>query len=1182
MFKKGLRRIGQAVCSRWAISLLGLLAISLLIWFGGPLIAIAGSEPLSSTVARLSVLLALVLVWALINIFRMAKSKREDEKAVKSLLDNNDGENIDAASQREIDTLRTRIVQALDVLSKSTLIKGKSVYQLPWYILIGPPGTGKTTALLNSGMEFPLKDKLGNDPLEGLGGTRNCDWWFTNKAVLIDTAGRYTTQDSHSEQDARAWLGFLGLLKKYRVRRPINGAIVTVSLSALLTQTKTERNLHARAIKQRIQELKNQLGMHFPVYVVLTKADLVPGFGEYFADLTPEQREQVWGITFPEQPEDAERGVVGMFNKEFYELLQRILKRVNTRLQNTRDLDNRTLIYEFPRQLRALQAATDDFLKEIFTPNSFEEAPMLRGVYIVSATQQGLPIDRVITEASSDMGLGAVPLKQYSVESKGFFIKRLFEDVIFQEQYLGTVNLHHKKQKVWLRRSVLVACTIATLSMATLWTQSYFWNRYLVSETASSIKDYNEIVGTGLTAETDVVTLVRALDALKDMPAGFSGQMLDSKGIKRVGLYQGDKIGQPAHAAYDRGLQGFLAPYLADALINEMQLNQGYLEYLYETLKTYLMLFDREHYEYEQVMSWLSVYFERSFPGEVNEELRQSLLAHTENLLRSGVTGIGENQDAVTAARDVLTEMPLAERAYQRLKLEFADSHIPEFKVTDILGTEGREVFVRTSGKPLSDGIPGLYTYNGFHSVFQLENQRIVKRLMEDSWVYGDDLDIEETNREQVAKAVREKYYRDYVYEWQQLLADLKLRPYGSAREGLYQAQVLAGTEQPLETLIKAFQKQLRLTNLPVSKNAKAAGEVAANAANVALQHKKTRLTRYLPNEMPKVDFELPGKVVEKQFTSLLKLNEADFKALNESMVLLYNYLARMRNSGEKDRVAYKSLLGGESQGNLNNTLDHVRSTIPAPFNQWIGQLEKQTSKLAKKGSKVHINTLWQEQVVSEYQRSIKGKYPFSQWARNDVQLKDFGRFFGHDGIMDKFFASYLEPFVDTSKRRWRFTKNVGVSEGALRTFESARRIRDAFFAQGSQVPYVEFGVRADYLDQHINNILFELGGQSMMYRHGPSRVIDFTWPDKTTSSDVRLVFTPPQSGHSITKTFAGDWGLFRMLDQAARIRSKTRKDHLLKLEVKGNRTELKLIPNSVVHPFWLRDIERFSCPEIL
>src|SRR5690606_18662076 len=127
---------------------------------------------------------------------------------------------------------------------------------------------------------------FGPDAIRGVGGTRNCDWWFTDDAVLIDTAGRYTTQDSDAAVDQAAWTGFLSLLKKYRKRRPINGTFVAISLADLLTQSEAERRAHALAIKQRIGELDKHFGIRFPVYVLFTKCDLVAGFAEYFDDLS--------------------------------------------------------------------------------------------------------------------------------------------------------------------------------------------------------------------------------------------------------------------------------------------------------------------------------------------------------------------------------------------------------------------------------------------------------------------------------------------------------------------------------------------------------------------------------------------------------------------------------------------------------------------------------------------------------------------------------------------------------------------------------------------------------------------------------------------------------------------------------------------------------------------------------
>ncbi|WP_394144956.1 type VI secretion system membrane subunit TssM [Vibrio atypicus] len=1170
-----IRRVIDIFKSKWIPVAVGFLAIAFLIWFGGPLIAFAGSEPLASTSTRLfSIALIAISIAAYVGV-KQYRERQQEQMAVKSLLEGDEDDDTDEDSKIEIETLRSRVLSALEVLKNSNLAKGQGVYQLPWYIMIGPPGTGKTTALQNSGLEFPLKDKLGEDPLSGVGGTRHCDWWFTNKAVLIDTAGRYTTQDSNNRKDSRAWLGFLGLLKKYRTKRPINGAIVTVSIASLIQQTRTERNLHARAIKQRILELKNQLGMQFPVYVLLTKADLIAGFSEFFADLDAKEREQLWGITFPIEAENLETGVVSAFNKEFHGLLKRIQKRLNTRLQQERDIDKRTLIHEFPKQMQLLQSSIDDFLKEIFSPNAFEEAPMLRGLYIVSATQQGKPIERVMAETSNGLGLGQVPLKQQSGDSKGYFIKNLLEEVIFPEQFVGTVNRHHQKYVLWTKRAVALASLLAISVFGYQWYNSYSWNKRLVDQTEVAIQQYQEVTSPGLSDETDLFTIVEGLNALRDLPAGYSGKLI-SDDVHRMGLYQGEKIGQPAKAAYERALQGVFANYLIVSLTTQMSENEQYLEYLYESLKAYLMIYDTERRELDQLYGWFDVYFERSFPGEINEGIRYDLMTHTRNLFALGVNNVPINTKAVQQARSILTRMPLSERAYQRLRLEYISSHIPDFRLSDVLGRYGRQAFQRKSGLGLHEGIPGLYTYNGFHGLFRVETNRIVKRLMEDSWVYGDSLSIDEATKDDVIASVNDRYFRDYIYQWEELLNDVQLKPVTSATEGALLTNSLISSERPMQSIILAVQRELRLTDLKTGENLQVASEVAGNVAEVALKNQKAKLNRFLPADTSKLSISLPGSEVEDEFVDVLNVSEADLESMNASFLSLRDYLEVL--SEASDKSTYATLMDNESQVAVSSSLRNVRRSIPNPFASWVSDLSSQTIVLAKRGAQVHVNNIWKEKVYSEYRAAIRGKYPLNRKAQSEVNLSDFSRFFGYDGTIDKFFKQYLASSVDTSKRTWVLERSVGIDPASLKVFQRARRIRDTFFIPGTQSPKVEFGLKPVYLDGHINNFRVELGEQALVYRHGPQRVSNFVWPTPS-SSNTRLSFVPPKSGHSISETFSGDWGLFRMLDKMAATRPETRKDNILSIALKGNSAKLELIPASARHPFWSTDLTRFSCP---
>ncbi|MGB0129434.1 MAG: type VI secretion protein IcmF/TssM N-terminal domain-containing protein, partial [Rhodocyclaceae bacterium] len=227
------------------LAVLGLVALAAVIWFFGPLLAFADWRPFEPEWVRFATIAAIVLLYVGKKAWGAFAAKRANSQMMDGLLRAAPGaaQPEVSASAEEVATLRQRFEEALAKLKTARVGEGgktskvgalfgrrQYLYQLPWYIFIGAPGSGKTTALVNSGLQFPLAESHGAGAIRGFGGTRNCDWWFTDEAVLLDTAGRYTTQESNREVDASAWTGFLQLLKKHRPRRPINGIILTVSV----------------------------------------------------------------------------------------------------------------------------------------------------------------------------------------------------------------------------------------------------------------------------------------------------------------------------------------------------------------------------------------------------------------------------------------------------------------------------------------------------------------------------------------------------------------------------------------------------------------------------------------------------------------------------------------------------------------------------------------------------------------------------------------------------------------------------------------------------------------------------------------------------------------------------------------------------------------------------------------
>src|SRR5262245_39763618 len=383
--------IFRLIFNRWVLLVVGIVALALLVWWIGPTISISSFRPYEQEWVRIIQIAFIVLTPVVKWGWGRYRAKRADKTLTDGLLKPPPPEAQPSASAEEAKLLRQRFEEALDLLKKlrfgvdkpslwarlRALGSQQYLYDLPWYVFIGAPGAGKTTALLNSGLRFPLADRLGREAVRGVGGTRNCDWWFTDEAVFLDTAGRYTIQQSDRDVDAGAWKGFLQLLKRSRPRRPVNGMLVTLSVGDVLQQSAAEREAHAGALRARVQELYETLHVRFPIYVLVTKVDLLAGFTEFFADLGREERTQAWGVALPFGKQPFDPAALGA---ELQRLEKRLYERLPERLEEERDPGRRALVYGFPQQFALLRDRLVELVEATFAPTRFEAAPLLRGI----------------------------------------------------------------------------------------------------------------------------------------------------------------------------------------------------------------------------------------------------------------------------------------------------------------------------------------------------------------------------------------------------------------------------------------------------------------------------------------------------------------------------------------------------------------------------------------------------------------------------------------------------------------------------------------------------------------------------------------------------------------------------------------------------------------------------------
>lgn len=331
-------------------------------------------------------------------------------------------------SQRgEVEALRKTWRESLSTLKASGVGGGgaRALQALPWFVIIGAPASGKSTLLRQSGIDFPVGDAA----LRGLQGTRNCDWWFSNIGVFLDTAGRYI-----SDESAQEWARFLDLVRRHRHGAPINGCIVALPASDLIQRTPEQVEVDARRIRARLDELIDHLGISFPVWVVLTKVDLVGGFAEFFSGCDATTRAQIMGWT----ADLAEGGSFDRtrFRARFDAMIHR-LREIRPQLLASTKLLDRPMAFAFPDQLEALGEPLSRMMHRIFERNVYHETPFFRGLYVTSATQEGTPLQKAAARIRQLLGASAAaPDPSQGLIKHCYFVKDLMHERIVQDRHM--------------------------------------------------------------------------------------------------------------------------------------------------------------------------------------------------------------------------------------------------------------------------------------------------------------------------------------------------------------------------------------------------------------------------------------------------------------------------------------------------------------------------------------------------------------------------------------------------------------------------------------------------------------------------------------------------------------------------------------------------------------------------
>ncbi|MCW9013787.1 MAG: type VI secretion system membrane subunit TssM [Gammaproteobacteria bacterium] len=1178
---------------RWILSSVGLIAIGILIWFIGPMLALGESKPLESMTSRIIAIVIVILIWSIIDLIKRLNEKKANDALIQELSQEAlaaqaaaeaDAEK-KAATDEELTGLQNNFQEALDILKK-TKMKGRGgqqhLYELPWYIIIGPPGSGKTTALANSGLHFPLSERFGPNALRGVGGTRDCDWWFTDEAVLLDTAGRYTTQDSDADIDSGAWSGFLEMLKKYRKRRPINGVLVALSVSDLMHSNEAERIAHADAIKQRIQELRDQLGVNPPVYMLFTKCDLISGFTEYFDDLGREERKQVWGLTLPLQESPSREQLSSTFSKEFSALIERLNTRLMSRLNQERDMQRRSQIHAFPHQVSSLKENADHFLQEVFGPNRYQQNFILRGVYFTSGTQEGTPIDRMMGSLASTFGLDRQSAPMFSGQGRSYFLTRLFEDLVFEESDIVGVNAKLERQATLIRRGSYAAAIAITTAAAVGWTISYTGNSSYIAAVEKKLALFDKERQT-LTLWSKIPDALPALNAISDATNIYTIGELDS--FAGLGLSKQITIEHVGMGAYQAALNGILAPRIVKRLEEQLISTSGNVEFMMDALKAYLMMAQPDKREPEFLISWVNSDIQSMLSGST--ESQAQLSNHVSQLFSQDFPAQKLSNSVISMARNHLNSFPLAELVYTRLKDEAADEGLAKFNLSKSIGSGAEDLFNLTELKDKKQ-IAGLFTVDGFKDYYLKNGLELAKESTEQNWVLGSMTDNPEAaDPELLNKEIGQLLEQDFVKQWQTLLGGIHIAEFRNIRHGVSIMQRLSSTTSPLKKLLTDVSYNTTLIE-PPEKEGKTPKIKVKNKLFKKAQRLAKKAKKFRKEKGEEVVAE-PGEYVQAAFLPLNNLATAgDGAKLDELLGLfaeVYIFLEEIASvsDGKAAFDAAKDIMTG--QQDILSRMKIKAARYPAPVKQWLKEISDNSWRVVLENAHRYVNTVWQNEVVPDYNRLIKNRYPVFESNTREINMVEFSTFFGPEGTMDLFYANYMAPFIISSGRNWRLKflegRGLGISSSSVATLQNADRIKQMFFGSGQLTPTVAFSLKPVDMDARITRFSLDLDGQRIDYRHGPTRSNKLQWPGPDGSNRTRVRFEKADGG-SLVNTKDGAWAFYRILDNASIATGSQRNQLKVSFKIKSYSARYTLTTDSGVNPFRRAELAKFRVSDRL
>lgn len=1012
----------------------------------------------------------------------------------------------------------------------------EALYSLPWYIVAGMPGSGKTSLVISSNLHFQSLPSQRQSELRNVSPTANVDWRVATEGVFADTAGRYLTEGL----DADEWSGFLETLKKQRPNRPIDGFILVIDGDRVMKSNEHEIEAMAKVQRARLDEAIQRLKVKFPVYLVFTHSDSIEGFRDSFSSSKGENRTLVWGSTIP--IEKSENGQA-LFDGEYELLHNAVMKRRVVRLSAPFPPVRQLRIFNFPLHFGAGRQKFGAFINALFRPSPFTQNPFLRGFYFTST----LPAK------------GAVEGQQ--TVSGSYFTERLFRDVILRDKDMAATFIAQRQKPPifgW-------ALTLLTLLIAFI----------LLVMSAVSLVSNNQMLAQAETVGDRVLTIVRAdngrnpldkspeeakreINATEDMRELLStlddNERNGAPIYMRFGMYSGNQVykksllpiyfsvieqryKKPTVKKLEEELRKFAdsQPVANPAKLTEDE--EKNLSRHYDLLKAYLMLSGeyKDKAEASHIATTLKDIWitESKVPPDMKLVAQAQLEFWSKQVDRDDADAkfprISLNGQLVADTRQKLQAFPAIYRYYSRKVTEISKT------IDDTVGRTTLDAMLTRNGADTSylEGsyvIPSAFTRPGY-DLMKVAIDEANKKLSEDDWVMGE-LGKAAVAQSNDATLLQDRYYRDYADHWRNFVKDTHVKAYKNKEEASAALLAFSTANSPMKILMREIAKN---TNLSAKLDD---GGWIEWIKSFIFKDTGSEQGNSQPEKEFRPLFDFMGKKDQPDNANVEKYrNEIGnvYKAFNGiSNDKLKEIAAAMAKDDDPLKIrqretAITNLLAGFSE---TPSAQDMAVLLQEP----LGNLRA----LLGADVKTQIAKSWTQEILPQATDIEKG-YPFDD-SQSESDLTKLSAYLNpNDGKFSKFYKEKLDKYFEEvdGKLKVKDSSDIQFTDDFIAYLNNAVALRKALFGT-NPTPKFEY----EFTLKSGKDALIEVNIDGQSVKSEGTGSIKGTFPASGSAETGVIVSLASTGGTTSTSSdnsntssapgqlrFQGNWGLFRFVD---------------------------------------------------